>query len=248
MTVRALALTLCAAALFASTLAPATSAAPASLKSRRPRVRLLTPRPGDVLTPGQVVTVSWVYATTSGQTVDPTWCEQEVYLSVDGGKSLALRLTPALDAGARSFEWTVPNTPTRSAILDIHFGCELDSFPHEVPNPQLASRFAILPANHPSDITLTPLPRQVASGSAIAVGWQSTVANVDSYETQVSFDRGATYSSLGTSTESSFEWTVPADYVGVLVFRVVATTSDGATFESTVDPRNFVRVVKSTTR
>jgi hypothetical protein len=245
MSLRPLALTLCAAALFMSTLAAPTNAVAGSSKSKRPKVRMTSPQRGDVFTPGQVVTIAWEYVDANGFPFDPTWCEQEVFLSLDGGQSLALRITPGLDPKVRSYEWTVPNAPTQRAVLDIHYGCEADSFPHEVPNVQLAAPFSILPdRNSAREITLNALPRQIVSGSTLDVSWNSTVEDVVSYEAQVSFDRGGSYSALRSGTDQSISWQVPVEYIGPLVFRVVATTADGSTVESVVDARNVVKVVK----
>ena len=51
----------------------------------------------------------------------------------------------------RYFDWTVPNTPTNAAVLDVRFGCEM--YYPETYSPQPASTFVI--AQHAADDTLT---------------------------------------------------------------------------------------------
>jgi hypothetical protein len=245
MALRPLAVVLCAAALFTSTLTGPTNAVAASERTKRPKVKMTSPQRGDVLIPGQVVTIAWEYVDSNGQPATGAWCEQEVYLSLDGGQSLALRVSPGLDPKVRSYQWTVPNAPTQHAVLDIHYGCEADSFPHEVPNVQIGSPFSIQgDIGDAREITLNPLPRQIVSGSPLTISWNSTVPDVVSYDVQVSFNRGGEYSSIRAVEDTYFNWTVPVEYIGPLVFRVVGTTRDGSTVESVVDARNVVRVVR----
>ena len=100
--------------------------------------RLLSPRPGDVLTPGQVVRVQW---TANFPNVDLTMCETEVLLSLDGGKTIYMMLTEQRNPRIQYFDWTVPNAPTNAAVLDIRFGC-LNIYP-ETRGLQLHSAFVI---------------------------------------------------------------------------------------------------------
>jgi hypothetical protein len=55
--------------------------------------------------------------------VNLTMCETEVLLSLDGGKTIYMLLTEQRNPKVQCFDWTVPNTPTNSAVLDIRFGC-----------------------------------------------------------------------------------------------------------------------------
>src|SRR4249920_3313730 len=50
-------------------------------------------------------------------------CESELWLSLDGGSTF-MWIT-FLAPTSTSLLWTVPNTPTNSAVLDIRFGCDL---------------------------------------------------------------------------------------------------------------------------
>ena len=103
------------------------------------RATLISPKAGDVLTAGQVVRVEW---TAVFPDVDLTMCETEIRLSLDGGATTYMWITGFRDPRVRYYDWTVPNVPTRAAVLDIHFGC-LGIYP-ETPSPQVQSTFAIV--------------------------------------------------------------------------------------------------------
>jgi hypothetical protein len=115
---------------------------PKSAVAQRPRqkysARLISPRPGDVLVPGQVVRISW---TADFPGVDVTMCETEVLLSIDGGRTIYMMLTEQRNPKIQYFDWTVPNAPTDQAVLDIRFGC-LNIYP-ETASLQLQSSFVI---------------------------------------------------------------------------------------------------------
>ena len=100
---------------------------------------LISPTAGQILYSGQKVRVEWE---TSGlNSINCTDCEMELWLSLDGGKTDAMEITPSMDPRATFFYWTVPNTPTNSAVLDIRFGCDLH-YPESYA-PQPASMFTI---------------------------------------------------------------------------------------------------------
>ena len=106
--------------------------------------KLITPRAGQVLIPGQVVRIEW---TADFPDVDLTMCETEILLSLDGGRTTYMRLTESRNPRVQYFDWVVPNAPTNAAVLNIRFGC-LNIFP-ETPSVQLQSVFVISPAvNH----------------------------------------------------------------------------------------------------
>src|SRR5215216_5882315 len=104
------------------------------------RARLISPRPGQVLVPGQVVRIEW---TADFPGVDLTMCETEVLLSLDGGQTIYMLLTEQRNPKVQYFDWTVPNAPTNTAVLDIRFGC-LNLYP-ETSSLQLRSAFVISP-------------------------------------------------------------------------------------------------------
>ena len=65
----------------------------------------------------------------------------EVWLSLDGGRTFTMCITPILHPKTTYFDWTVPNTPTNAAVLDVRFGC--DGWYPESYSPQPASTFVI---------------------------------------------------------------------------------------------------------
>lgn len=101
--------------------------------------RLISPTAGQVLYPGQRVKVEWDATLPN---IKATGCETELVLSLDGGRTFNMWITPPLDPKARYFYWTVPNTPTNAAMLDIRFGCEV--FYPESRSPQTTSPFVIM--------------------------------------------------------------------------------------------------------
>jgi hypothetical protein len=109
-----------------------------SAASGKYSAQLISPTAGQVLYPGQQVRVEW---NATLPDVPTRGCEMEVWLSLDGGSSFTLCLTPHLDPHAKYFYWTVPNTPTNAAVLDIRFGCDLH-YPESY-SPQTASLFVI---------------------------------------------------------------------------------------------------------
>ena len=104
------------------------------------RAKLISPRAGQVLAPGQVVRVEW---TAAFPDVDLTMCETEILLSLDGGRTTYMRLTESRNPRVQYFDWVVPNAPTNTAVLNIRFGC-LNIFP-ETASLQLQSVFVITP-------------------------------------------------------------------------------------------------------
>ena len=101
--------------------------------------RLISPTAGQVLYPGQRVRVEWEATLPKTHAVG---CEMEVLLSLDGGITWNAYISPPLVPTTRYFDWTVPNTPTNAAVLDIRFGCEV--FYPESRSPQTASPFVIM--------------------------------------------------------------------------------------------------------
>jgi hypothetical protein len=100
------------------------------------RVKLISPVAGQVLYGGQQIMVEWRHTLPHTRGA----CESEAWLSLDGGRTFSMWIT-WLDPRSTSFLWTVPNTPTNSAVLDIRFGCDLH-YP-ETYAPQPASMFTI---------------------------------------------------------------------------------------------------------
>jgi len=88
--------------------------------------RVRTPTAGAAVVVGSVVEVSWT-------PLPPEAKEMELYLSLDGGRSYPLRLTPQLPPGLTTLLWRVPNLPTPAARLRLRVGIpgrgEVDAAP-----------------------------------------------------------------------------------------------------------------------
>lgn len=83
------------------------------------RVVLHAPAEGAVLRGGTRATVSWSAASL------PRFVEEwEAFLSVDGGKYYAYRITPHLEVDQRRFTFVVPNVETDQARILIRAGDE----------------------------------------------------------------------------------------------------------------------------
>lgn len=100
-----------------------------------PLARLLAPAHGEELTAGTDAVVDW-----EGLALPPHVVEWEAFLSVDGGKTWPLRITPHLDIAIRRFTFRVPDLPTREARLMLRFGDERREVGVETP-----VQFAIRP-------------------------------------------------------------------------------------------------------
>lgn len=98
--------------------------------------------------------------------------EWEAFLSFDGGRYYAVRITPHLDVARRQFTWVVPNVDTRNARILIRAGDERRETLYELPE-----RFAIVRDARAA------LPRRgiapAANGEAARAGDPGVVAWTD---------------------------------------------------------------------
>ncbi len=95
--------------------------------------RLVSPADGSELIAGSEAVLEWEDAGLPG--LSDEW---EAFLSVDGGRTWPLRVTPHLDISIRRFTFRVPALPTRDARLLLRFGDERTELELELPQ-----RFAI---------------------------------------------------------------------------------------------------------
>lgn len=200
-------------------------------------VRLLSPHAGDVLVPGQTVAIRW--ERTFGQDSPPlNTCEQEIYLSLDGGTHVHYRITPSLPAAAsNTIYWRVPNTPTGRAVLDLRFGCyDSETHGHETVNPMRGASFRILSPHQGFEFVSQPRVSagSIASGSAVTLSWDSTALGVDHYEVLSSFDHGDHFVSIGSTPDTSLAWSSPSGSYGSVLFKVVAHKLDGTKIDSVI--------------
>lgn len=83
------------------------------------RPRLIQPAPEATLAAGSVATIAW-----DATGIPGNFDEWEAFLSLDGGRSYPLRITPHLDLAIRSFTWSVPALPGSEGSLLLRFGDE----------------------------------------------------------------------------------------------------------------------------
>jgi hypothetical protein len=93
-------------------------------------VRVVAPAPGTELTAGTLAVVEWEVPESG---LDRRIVEWEAFLSLDGGRTWPLRLTPHLDIGIRRFSFRVPGFPSRDARLLLRFGDEREEAEVDVP-------------------------------------------------------------------------------------------------------------------
>src|ERR1043166_5418193 len=104
--------------------------APAKLNAQgNYAVKLTSPVAGQGLFAGEQIMVEWEDRLPH---IPLPGCESELWLSLDGGSTFTW--SAFLSPTSTSLLWTVPNTPTNSAVLDIRFGCDLH-YPEASPPP-----------------------------------------------------------------------------------------------------------------
>lgn len=204
----------------------------------------LSPAPGTVVRPGQVVRIAWnVTLDDDHLTTD---CEQELFLSLDGGVHNHYRLTPMMRPNTREYLWTVPDIEAKNAVLDIRFGCaESEELFTLTPwNPQVT--FPIRIANKRATkgaaaetLAMPTVDRNRANagrGEFVNVRWNSTV-QAARYEVHASFDNGNRFVPIGKTQGTSFRWKAPQGTFGQVVFQIVAIRADGRRVESPISVR-----------
>jgi hypothetical protein len=98
--------------------------------------RLVSPAAGEELAAGSVAMIEW-----EGLALPEHAEEWEAFLSLDGGRTWPVRVTPHLDVTIRRFAFRVPDLPSREARILLRFGDERREVGMETPQ-----RFAIAPA------------------------------------------------------------------------------------------------------
>ncbi len=113
----------------ASVLMATLAAAGATAAVAPPVVRLVAPADGATLVAGATAWLDWEPL----GDLDPAIEEWEAFLSVDGGRYYAVRLTPHLDLDRWRFAFEVPDLPTADARLLLRFGDERTEVGVELP-------------------------------------------------------------------------------------------------------------------
>jgi hypothetical protein len=84
--------------------------------------RFVAPAAGEVLSPGAIVDVRWTSPCSAP--VERKVDEAELVLSLDGGRTFPIRVSPELKACASHFLWKVPALPAAHARLALRTGSE----------------------------------------------------------------------------------------------------------------------------
>jgi hypothetical protein len=109
----------------------ASEAGPAAAQETGALVRLVAPQAGARLAAGSMAELEW--APLAGFDRLPKVEEWEAFLSLDGGVTYPVRITPHLDQDLRRIRWQVPPFPARDARILLRFGNEHQETPVEVP-------------------------------------------------------------------------------------------------------------------
>jgi len=136
-------------------------------------VRLVTPRADTALSAGSTAEIEW--APVAGFAGLPKSDEWEAFLSVDGGATYPVRITPHLDSDLRRFRFQVPPIPTANARILLRFGDERRETAFELPE-----RFAITAAPVAGPEEILPRARRVfAAGEPALPGHAGVVSWVE---------------------------------------------------------------------
>jgi hypothetical protein len=149
--------------------APAAQALP-----ERVPVRLVSPQSGATLLAGSEAELEWAPLAPAVQ-----WGgieEWEAFLSLDGGRTYPIRITPHLDQDLRRVRWWVPGLPTSDARLLLRLGDEHRETAFEMPQRFSISAVAAVPGMEPAFPLATIAP---AAGEPALPGHPGVVAWVE---------------------------------------------------------------------
>jgi hypothetical protein len=133
--------------------------------------RLVAPAEGMMLRGGSFAEVRW-----TATQLPPVAEEWEAFLSVDGGRYYAFRITPHLDVDLRHFTFVVPNVDTTHARILIRAGNEVQEMHFE--NRGTFSIERNPDAEEPIAQVLTSGGGEAArDGDPAVIGWTSGARN-----------------------------------------------------------------------
>jgi hypothetical protein len=135
-------------------------------------VRLAAPRSGESLVAGSMAELEWAPLAPFARLADAE--EWEAFLSLDGGATYPVRITPHLDLDLRRVRWQVPALPTADARLLLRFGDE-----RRETYVQLPQRFAIAAAPWEAPVLDEPAGISLSNGEPALPGQAGVVAWVE---------------------------------------------------------------------
>jgi len=155
-----------------------TTAAPGAASALA--VHLLEPADGTVLSGGTTATLAWEPGPGMSLVGVQEW---EAFLSLDGGASWPIRITPHLDLGLRRVSFPIPAVPSREVRLLLRVGDESYEEPYAVAETfTIAARpSAILPA---ATIRYT-VGESALPGGAGVVAWVEGTRQSNSLEAAI---------------------------------------------------------------
>jgi len=131
-------------------------------------VHLVEPAAGIDLAAGSTTSIAWQASGTPANVE-----EWEAFLSVDGGRTYPLRVTPHLDATIHRFQWNVPNLPGAQVAVLLRFGDENEErrfvFPARARIRGVASSLALF--RDPEPIQADERGHDVDLGDEGATAW-----------------------------------------------------------------------------
>ncbi len=134
-------------------------------------IRLVAPRAGATLAAGSTAELEWAPGASFAGL--PRVEEWEAFLSLDGGATYPVRITPHLDQDLRSVRFQVPPIPTPDARVLLRFGDERHETAVELPG-----RLAIAASPAP-EIGFAFFHRSVSPGEPALPGQAGVVAWVE---------------------------------------------------------------------
>lgn len=132
-------------------------------------VRLVAPQTGARLAAGSMADLEWAPA---AEIDFPEVEEWEAFLSLDGGATFPVRITPHLDQDVRRIRWQVPPFPGQDARILLRFGDEQ----HPETAVELPTRFSI--AESPGGLPFSA-SRSATRGEPALPGHAGVVAWVE---------------------------------------------------------------------
>jgi hypothetical protein len=151
----------------------AAPAAVSALEGGAPAVRLMAPRAGATLAAGSTAELEWAPLTAFAKLENVE--EWEAFLSLDGGATYPVRITPHLDQDLRRVRWQVPAIPTADARLLLRFGDERE----EETSIVLPQRFSIVSSPAAAEAGFTLARVAPARGEPALPGHAGVVAWVE---------------------------------------------------------------------
>jgi hypothetical protein len=132
-------------------------------------VELVSPQPRAVLAAGSTALLEWA---PQGGLKQLAWADEwEAFLSLDGGRSYPVRITPHLDLDLHQASWAVPAAPSSDVRLLLRFGNERREVEIELPQRFSIAASPWLPAPDEPALWVARRGEAARPGEAGTVLW-----------------------------------------------------------------------------